>query len=154
MSKKGRGWHGESGRHAQAARGIPTVKKLPVPLDLKNIGAVERANDKMDRILKRLDPFAWKLSVRELDKLTNELDDVIKILNSANLPDWMNLELEIAEEELELAWASKERARILTLELARERLHNVIRSYLKFEGKGLPGPPMGYEISAPWEWGN
>ncbi len=147
---KGQGWHGERKRHSDAARGIPTVKKLP--LDLKNI-AVERANDKMDRILKRLDPFAWKLSVRELDKLTNELDDIIEILNGADLPDWMNLELEVAEEELELAWAGKERERILILELVRERLHNVIRSYLKFEGKGLPGPPMGYEISAPWEWG-
>ena len=150
MTKKdGRGWHGEPGRHAAAARGIKTVHPPQ---------GVIAADVVMEQILSSMtrfdfDKFHWQMSVREQDKFTKQLYDIIVRLKRVELPAWMVVELEVAEEEIELAWTYSEHERILTLEVARERLHNVIASYLKFEGKGIPGPPLGYyEISAPWEW--
>lgn len=154
---RGRGWHGERKRHSDAARGIPTVQKTFKRSKQSNREVVEMADRKMDIILGWLDPLqdfrghAWQMSVRHQDRLTNELDDIIEILEDTDLPDWMNEEVANAKEELQIAWASKDRERILSLEIARERLHNVISSFLKFEGKGLPGP---YDLNPPWVWGD
>ncbi len=159
----GRGWHGEPGRHAAAARGIPTVKQTSRVIGDRN--SVIAADVIMEQVLSSMtrfdfDKMHWQMSVREQDKFSKQLDDIIERLGRAKLPGWMDEEVAMAKEEIEIAWASKEQERILTLEVARERLHNVITSYLKFGGKGLPGPPLGYytssgkpaTISAPWEW--
>lgn len=160
---KGRGWHGDPERHSKAARGIKTT---PTRLDFshpvtspRDIKMVEMASAKMDRILTWLDlNDRWRIrttiSVREQDKLTKRLDDIIETLDTVRLSGWMDEEVGNAKKELEIAWSSKlERDRILSLEIARERLHNVITSYLRGGVDfGLPGPPVERYYMPPQEW--
>lgn len=147
---KGRGWHGEPERHARAARGIKTRQQLahergwykePIKYTaedtVRDIRMVKMANKKMRNIIRWLSPhwdhrgLTWQISVREQDKLTKSLDDIIETLDTVRLSIDMNEEYLNAIWDIKTAWSSKsEKDRTLHLEAARERLHSIIRDYL------------------------
>ncbi len=139
MTGKGRGWHGERGRHSLAARGL-TTKRKPKP-DARSLRIVKMALEKMRRTIRWLNPLfdnrgnTWQIDVRQQDKLTRELEDIIGTLKGIEFSAEMESEFEKAQADAETAWSYEERDRILYLEMARERLHNVIITYLDDRGE-------------------
>ena len=135
----GRGWHGEPVRHGLASKGIRTARKIQAqtrPTLARDSRIMERANLKMDRILDFQDTFVYRQpSVEEQDKLTKDLDDIIEMMATVNLGHlWLDVEQAIMD--IDDAWSTKsETTRIVTLEVARERLHYIITSYLREGGK-------------------
>lgn len=125
---RGRGWHGESGRHRQAA----LKGKLPgKSASARDAETIKRARDKMDRILKQLGTgfglgLTYQMSVRQQDKLTNDLEEIIEMLETVKLPDWMEYQLDNARIGIKNAWSYEDKKRVLGLEAARERLHLIL----------------------------
>ena len=135
MTRKGRGWHGERGRHSLAARGL-TTKLKPTP-DARSLRIVKMALEKMRRTIRWLNPFydsrgtTWQIDVRQQDKLTKEMEDIVETLETAELPSQMEAELKHVKENINKAWSGREEsARVLYLEIAREILHDSIIGYL------------------------
>ena len=172
MTRKGRGWHGDSYRHSLAARGIPSghVERQETKQEHDD-RVMEFAEEKMDRVIKRIDPEAkgmvatphlWQFSMRHQELITKMLEEIIFDLKRVELNNWMEDELATAEGELELAWGGGPRKpwagpaafdrgdRNIQIEMARERLHGIIVSYNSYGFAGAPqdyyydpGPPGG-----------
>ncbi len=156
MTRKGRGWHGEPGRHADAARGILTghVQRPGTKTErLRRYDdrVMERAEEKMERVIKRIVdrlpktdgmvvlPHTWQFSMHEQERITKMLEEIIFDLKRVELNKWMTDELWTAETDLEDAWAfTREHERNTNIEMARERLHGIIVNYNAF---GFPGCP-------------
>ncbi len=104
---------------------------------------MERVNKEMDRILDFQDSFVYRPpTFEEQDKMTKMLDGIIEMLATVNLAHqsnpWTKKELHLwtdveqAMMDIDDAWSTKdERTRIVTLEVARERLHYVITAVLR-----------------------
>ncbi len=145
---KGRGWHGERARHRLAAiRGIKTKRRLS-DLATRNITIVKMALRKMRSIIRWLNPLwdsrgsTWQIDVRQQDKMTRELEDIMETLEMAAFPKdafWLGPDspseidegIETAKQNLAKAWSSKtEQDRVTYIEMAREELHTAIVGYL------------------------
>ena len=143
-----RGWHGESVRHGLASKGIRTARNVQAkskPSTVRDREVMERVNREMDRILDFQDTFVYRQpTFEEQDRMTKMLDGIIEMLATVNLASldrhhrnklhlWFDVEQ--AMMDIDDAWSSKnENTRIVTLEVARERLHYVITAYLKRTG--------------------
>ena len=124
MTRKGRGWHGESARHAAAARGIPTV--------------LERIRPKMDVLV---DTTSWISSygfvgVNEslLALYERNVEDMLVIFETNLKPEDLSIqttgstvgeELRRTRESYEASFSRTGTSRFLALEAARERLHSI-----------------------------
>lgn len=151
MTEKGRGWHGEPGRHADAARGIRTQRAKAAMIAMESVGddaIMERAEEKMERLIDMIDPdrkgmvalpHTWQFDMRMQERITKLLEEIIYDLKRVELNKWMADELWTAESDLDDAWTlSRKYERNTNIEMARERLHAIIVNYNAF---GFPGCP-------------
>ncbi len=148
MTRKGRGWHGDSYRHSQAARGIPSghVQRQETKTEHDN-WIMERAEEKMERVIKFITgswvvtmmPHTWQFSMHEQERITKMLEEIIFDLKRVELSNPMTDELWTAETELDDAWTlTREKDRNVNIEMARERLHGIITNYNSFRFAGCP----------------
>ena len=144
---RGRGWHGDFYRHSLAARGLPTghVQRQESKQEHDD-RVMEFAEEKMDRVIKRIDPGAtgmvatphlWQFSMSHQELITKMLEEIIFDLKRVELNNWMTDELWTAESDLDDAW-TREKDRNINIEMARERLHGIIVNYNSFGFAGCP----------------
>lgn len=116
---------------------------------MRNITIVKMALQKMRRTIQWLDPYysprgaTWQIDVRQQDKLTREIEDIIETLEMAafdpkdafwlgsDSPSEIDEGIETAKQNLQKAWSSKtQEDRTIYIEMAREELHSAIVGYL------------------------
>ncbi len=130
MTAKGRGWYGESGRHSQAARGIPSTRER---LFLDEGRLIDTPWSLADKKMEHLRDWSFRqtglwhfgeYSLESNEHFARELEDIIMHLkNSQRRPPGFAKSIKHAKGVLS-AW---ETASALSLEATRQDLHIMMR---------------------------
>ncbi len=137
MTGKGRGWHGEPGRHAAAARrylsGVIESRRTKTKHTKHQKHTWNLAHMKMDRLLERV--TEGEASTADYER---GIEDVLALLEDNIGPEVLQLRTfgpkRTIEEELKLAREAYENSfsrrtpvdKFVALETARERLHGIL----------------------------